>query len=1155
MLKAIPRFAVENPMVMIPIFLVLIGAGIVTYRRLPLQLQPYLENPTVGIIINYPGVSAEDMELYFARPIEQKMTVLAGKTFIRSTSQAGRTEIIIGFEYGSDMTKHKVEVETMLTNVMNELPLSSSNATFPWVVHVANDNVPTLDLWVERDGYNDVRLREFLDNTVRNYLEMTPGVQSILVYGGKRRQIQIVVDRNKLFAHHLGLMDIKNAVDEQDISLAAGELRAPSYDVLVRANERFKNPRDMLNIPLVTEENRTIYLRDVATVKDTYSEVTSAYHLNGKPGILVSLIKQPEVGDKVPIDAVLAKMNQLVQNYPGLHYSIAFNNLDFLQRIIDNAWKEMFLAFLITTFVVLAFLNDLRPTFIVLVTLPAAISAGFIFWHPFGFTVNTPTLMGITFTIGRLVDDSVIMMEVIDRHLRMGKSPRQAAIEGAQEVSGAMVAIGLSSWVAMGPALFLGGTMGTGFQGMTAPMIFANLMSTSFSLTLTPMLFAYLVRPRTAETKTLIDYADIGLTFLMRPFTWLWQKAEWLHLIGLNWALEHRVLVLAIAVATLYAGWAVWPTLGWEGMPLQDTGEAVGEVEMWPGTSFEDTQKAVSHIEKELLRNPEIKLVSTQIGNEPSLGTAPNTTYFGGYGVRTLNMADFKLTLTPTDTRDCQFYNQWADHFTPLSWVFTPCDERSGRTIWTILDTTQAQILHTVPDIRSLWFMEMGATPVNSARAPVEGIIKGDDLKVISQLGEQGLQVAERTPGLVQPFTSWSLTFPEYHLNIDRTRAHQLGLTVPQIAMQAYYALNGGMTGVFFDPTDLYRHSRYLIRYQPGQRLTPEDIGQVELKTPSGKFVPLKELATLDRRDGTEVVYKEDLKYAISVMAQYREVGLKMATAGLIMGMKTTLPLPKGYTVEPKGMMLDMLDNIYRLYNGLYLSVGILFILLLLQTRSMVSTLAIMTEAPLEWMGAIFFLHYRDFHWSPPVLWGFMLATVMVMATGILLIDKLVQTREAGVDRRRAVLTAGPIRLRPVLMTAMTAAAAFIPPAFAPPTGMDRFRPIASVLVGALISSTTLGLIIVPTFYTILDDAAQFLRKVYTGKPMERELSAEEFVARLPQLPTEVLWEMRQVDHYKPGVYGFDASLITPVLEEKERAERQALGLEEPEQATAAAGS
>ncbi|WP_447973849.1 efflux RND transporter permease subunit [Nitrospira sp. Kam-Ns4a] len=1098
-LRKLPILAVEKPMLMIPVILLMVVGGVYTYGKTVRELQPYLENPTVGIIINYPGVAAEDMEAYFARPIEQKMTVLDEVTFIRSNSQEGRTEIIVGFEYYSDMNKHKVEVQTLLSNMLNELPIDKDNTTNPWVVHVANDNVPILDLNISREGYDEVRLREFVENTLRDRLEAIPGVQSAIPYGGKRRLILVEVDRDKLAAYPFGLMDIKTALEQQHISRAAGKLRNPEADILVRADERFRNPLELNDIPIVTVGDRVVYLRDVAEVKDTFAEVTSAYHFNGKPGLLIQIVKQPEASDYTVIERIIGSedtgwvkslkaflglatdrqpglMDEFVKEFPGLKYEVAYNRKAFLETIIDNAWQEMMLAFIMTGIVVLIFIQTITPTFIVLVTLPAAVAASFMFFPLAGQTINTPTLMGITFVIGRLVDDSVVLIEVINRHLKFGKTPKEAAIDGSQEILLANILSALTFMIALTPNLVLRGTMGTGFRGMTWPMVFAMFFSAFLSLTLNPMMAAYLYKP---YQERLANPLDRILRVLLYPFTKLIEGTVWLYRHVLALALDHRVIVVALAASSMYIAYKIWPTLGWEGMPLQDTAQAVGEVEAWPGTSFQETEKIVSKIEEILLRQAEVKLVSTQIGFEPAFGT-----YFSGFGVRTVNRAFFKITLTNKEERVCQFYNRWADHIPGLSLLFQPCSTLSDRDIWQILDGVQQEAMESIPGIRSLWLMEMGATPVNTARAPVEAVIRGQDLETLAKIGDQALQIAKRTPGVVQPFTSWSLSMPQYHLKIDRVRAKELGLAVPQVAMQAYYALNGGMTSEFFKPEEGYRHSRFLIRYKPEQRLTPEDLEQVMLKTADGRQVPLKEVAVLELKDGTDLVYKEDLQYAMSVLGQYRGIGLKMATAGVIMGLKTSIPLPKGYTVQPKGLMLDMLDNLYRLYAALALAIVILLFLLLLQTQSWVGTIAILMDAPLEVFGAIYFLYWRGMYWSPPVVWGLTIATAAVMATGIYLIDIIEQQRAEGLSRREAVINGGAIRLIPVLMTAITFTAAFIPPMFAPPTGMDRFRPIATALIGAMVSSTALSLIVVPVTYTLLDDLKEFLCRVYTAKPV-----------------------------------------------------------------------
>ena len=248
MLKNLPRFAVEHPMVMIPIFLALIGGGYIAYTNLPQELQPYVESPTVGVIIRFPGVSAEDMEASFARPIEQKVSVLDDIQFIRSTSQEGRAEVDIGFSYGSDMNKNKVSVQTLLSNMLNELPLDKDNTSNPWVVHVDAQNVPILDLSISRPGWDDIRLREFIENTIRDAFEKLPGVQSAIPYGGKRRQIQVVVDRDKLGAYGLSILKVKQAIDTTYLNRASGRLTNARGEFLVRIMQRYDDPTKLVVI-------------------------------------------------------------------------------------------------------------------------------------------------------------------------------------------------------------------------------------------------------------------------------------------------------------------------------------------------------------------------------------------------------------------------------------------------------------------------------------------------------------------------------------------------------------------------------------------------------------------------------------------------------------------------------------------------------------------------------------------------------------------------------------------------------------------------------------------------------------------------------------------------------------------------------------------
>ena len=1072
------RWSVKNPLIVTILTITFVGIGIYSFFTLPVEMQPYVESPVVGIITRYPGVSAEDMETYITRPIEQRMGLLDDVRWIRSTSQEGRSEVAVEFNYGTDMKKNLVTVQTLVNQLINELPIDRANTTMPRVVHIDAQNMPILDLNISRKGWDEVRLREFVENELRDRFESLPGVQSAIPFGGKRREVQIVVDRNKLAAYRFSILQIKEAVDKTNYSRSGGRVTARGQEFLVRTDERIRDPAELLSVPIGRFQDRLVYLKDVAKVIDTFAEVRSAYHFNGKPGILLTIVKQPWMGDPQVTEPALKLAKEFEREYPGLKIDVAFNRTETIELFIRGGVWELFLAVVATTLVITIFLQKLSFIAMAALTIPLATIFGLTFFKPFGLTINTPTLMGLTFVIGRLVDDAIVILDVVARHRAMGKDPVAATLDGMEEIKIPLVAAPISFVIVLFPMNVLGGAMGAGFYGMTMPMILANIGSLILAFTFNPMLLVKTFEWFGEwEERSWINRAiNKGLT----PVTWLINAMEMAYRQTLRWSLDHRLVVVGIAASSLYLALTVFPLLGWEMMPFQDTGIAAGEMEAWSGTSSEETEKMVSQLEKILLKQPEILKVSTMIGQEPVQGT-----FFTGYGVRTINKANFKITLTEKGQRVCLFYERWLD---PLTGA---CSRKTGRSIWEILDKAQREAMTTVPGIRSLWLMEMGATPVNSARAPVEIVFQGPDLKATFDLAREGERIAQRTPGVYQPTTSASYDQPQYFIRVKKRRAHELGLTVRDITVQAYYALNGGKTAEFFKPPGGQRHSRILIRYRKDQRLTLEDLEQALITAPGGRQIPLKAVADVERRLGADIVSKQGLRYAVSVVGQYRDLGLKEATMGVIMGSRMSLNLPKGYTVGPKGLMLEMMDNLDRLNNGLTIALFILFLVLMVQMRSVSNAIVVMMAAPLELVGAFGLLYIRGFSYSPPVLWGLTIATVIVMATSIYLVDKIEHERAQGKSRREAILIAGPIRLRPIIMTAGTTAAAFLPPMFAPPAGMDRFMPIATAMVGAIATSTVLTLIVVPVVYDIFEDVKEFFRKLYSKETSESKIPGE----------------------------------------------------------------
>jgi len=1074
----LPRYAVQNPVVIGVIAVAMLAAGLFAIATTPSRLQPYVESPAIGIEIAFPGMSAEDMATFFAEPIEKQVEVVKGVQDIRSTSQEGHTEIALVFPYGTDMKRALTETESLVNSFLNSIPQDRANATIPWVVHIDQNNIPILDFAVSRPGWDPVRLREFASNTLHDRFQQVPGVQSVIVWGGKRRQVQIVVDRTKVAAYGLSILDVKQRIDQFMVSRAAGRTTNPHGDWLVRINDAATERRlpELERVPVGMTHNSVVYLRDVATVKDTYAEERSAYHYDGHAAILVSIVQVPDAATPAVVTGAEQLARQLETAYPGLHLAVAFNQNDYISLIIHNAARELVLALLITSLVVLLFLRDLRSTFIVFVTLPTSVLFGLFLFRPWGITINTPSIVGFIFVLGRLVDDSVILLDVVHRRLKRGESPRDAAVNGAGEVMTALIATSLSFWAALLPLSFLGGSMGAMFADMNIPMVMANIGSTFLALTLNPLMAAHLFKhvadERASTGQRVVDWITAPVD---RGMAWL----ERVYRRTLELSIEYRLVALALAVVSVFVAAAILRVLPEEMVPGEDTGISIGQVAAPPGTPFPKFERMVSRVEQIVQRQrdtngtPVVEKVSTLLGQEPQ-----ESTYFTGYGLPDWVTATLKITYTPSDTRRL--------------------------TIWQLQDRIVAQVRQQVPGVRYLWFKEMGATPVATARSDVEVSVLGPRLAGTYALGQRLLQVAYQVPGPTMIYPNMTMTEPQLRIVVDQTRAAELGLPPLAIAQQAYYALQGGFTGQFFQPAEAWRQSRILIRYAGTQRIGPQDIGQVMLTLPGGRQIPLKSVARVEWTRGADYIVRKNQQYDYTVFAEYNHaLGLQQTVQNLVMNaMQQLAPLPQGYTVAPSGVMPEMMDSMARLNQGLLGAVGLIFLYLVFQYRSVAMSLVMMTAIPLEAVGAMIFLYARHLAYSTLVLWGLEVLVGIVLSNGILLIDRAVKNEQAGMTPREAILEAGPTRLRPILMTALATMAAWVPFMFWPPTGMQKFKPIATGMVGGMVGNIFMTLVIIPALYILTHELVAFFRSVYLeGAPAAAPPERGRTAPAHPRLP------------------------------------------------------
>lgn len=1107
-LNRIPQWSIEHPYAVVAFFVAMIALAWISIGRMPRRFAPYVESPMVGVVTMMPGLSSQEMETYISKPIEEQLVNVKGVRYVRSTSQDGFSIVTLEFPYGTNMQRAQTDIQSLMNVVQSNLPATGANLKPSFIVPIDPLNLPILSLSIEGDasqGWNLTKVREFTDNTVVRRLKSVQDVYAVVPFGGYRRQLQVIVDRAKLSGYGLSILDVRNAIDRANVSASGGTLTSGDREGIVRVETKAATAEDVMSYPVSTAGAassaapsagggamgmggsfsasptpnaqrptpnafpRVIYVRDVAKVVDTHWERRSGYdyldNVDGKvrPSISASVIQNPGASSAQIVPAVMGVVKELEAENPGIKFNVAYDNAHFVGILFDNVWHELGIAIILTGLALMLFLGEWRGTLIAMITLPTSLAMAVLMMVPFGMTFNSGTLIGLLLSIGRLVDDSIIDIHAVERHLKMGKDPKRATVEGIAEVRVAVIASTLMIVLALLPLIFSGGIVGLMFVELVWPLIFGLLASMFVSFTLTALLASKFLRPesvRDQERKRPI----LGLLYrVLDPFQRGLDRMENGYRRLIDWLLKHRFANFTRVLATLILGFSFYYFLGSEMMPLADTGQASAFLEMQPGTSFAGTESAVKQIEGIIRKHPEIQKASIEMGAESMFETW--SPFFTGYQMPAANGAAMMLT-------------------------FSDKDERKN-TIFNVIDSIQKEALLTVPGIRRFQIKEMGSDVMATAAAPIHVNIYGTDLKELDILGQQVQRVAEKMPEMFQPSRTWAMGVPDYRIQVDLQRAQQVGLSPAQIAEQAYYATRGGLTSEFFRLPNL-RQNTILVRYEGDVRRTPQDLEQLYISAPDGRQIPLKSVATIVPTQAPTAIEHDGLRRVIGVTGYYR-IG-NLPSMDVVMNLVANayggnkqlgiqpVNFPAGYGIEMRGDMTQMMDSFKRLVGGLCLSLVMMYLVLVVQFRGFLQPLQMIASLPLELAGVFVALFLAHQSFSTVSILGIIVLTGMDITTAVLMIDLVMKYRDRGIPRNEAIRRACPDRLRPILMTAGITLLVMIPVAFAPKTGLDAYQPLAMAVVGGLISGTILSLFDIPIMHTYVDDFVRWLNKTFLSR-------------------------------------------------------------------------
>ncbi len=1035
---SIASFAVTRPVAVTMRIAALVLLGTVCFFRLPVDLLPDVTFPTISVTTQWPNVAPEEIEAQVTRPIERAVSQSPNMYQVSSSSTEGNSTVRIQFRWGTDIGRAAVDVLQLVERARRSFPSDPTLQT-PIVTKMDPNQMPILVFGVS--GIDDpVKLRTLLDNQVSPIIDSANGVASATITGGQQRAIIVDVDPMKLQSHRLSLRDVTTRIAQENMNLPAGIGKQGKTEYIIRSLGWFTDPDEIRRIPLGSFDGQLVSLGDVATVRDASDEPRIFARMNGKPAVSLMITKQSGVNTVATAKAVFEKIETVKKLYPQLKFGLAFNQSQFIENSVKNVRDAAIIGGILAILILLFFLRNIRSTLVVALSIPVSIISTFALMYMCGFTINTMSLGGLALATGLIVDDAVVVLENIFRHIeRDKKSAREAAISGTNEILSAVVASTWTVMVVFLPLLLIKGQSGQMFTQFALVVIFSLAVSLLDATTVVPMLATRLISGE-AHAENLASAASHP-NVLMRIFH---RFGEWLDALdsvyrkGLQWAIHRRLLTLGIAGAITAGSFVLVPFIGSELMPMSDSGDFNISIKMPVGTALSETDKAMRRIEGILAKNPNIETALATIGSGGRGGSSPRP-YQGSFTVKL--------------KKDCKV---------PTVDVIASLRKDLKRLPGANARPSQNDIVSRV---------------MSGGDQNIEIDIFGEDLATLSSLGKEVTGRVRAIPGLENVDVNWQEAMPEIQWKVDRDKAQQLGLSFSDIAGTINTATNGSIASYYQEKGFQYP---IIVEVPASYRKTVSEMSDLPIagsKTGGlSQQIVLSQVATPSYGLGPSEITRLDRQRYIAVtgVPQGRSAGEVQADVAAAI---KDLSLPPGYYWDWGTNQKRRADEFGGMGLAVILAIGLIYMLLASQFESFIHPLTILLSVPLVGSGVILALFLSDRSFGLTAFVGLLMLVGIVVKNGILLVDYTNTLRARGMKREDALLTAGPTRLRPILMTACAAVLGMLPLALGLGDGSEVQAPMATVVIGGLLTSTILTLFVVPAVYSLLDDAALMCRR------------------------------------------------------------------------------
>jgi len=1020
-----------------PVFALMMSAaiivlGIASYRQLGLDLMPKTDFPMVVVMTSLPGASAEEIETQITKPVEEIVNTIAGIDELRSSSQQGSSRVVITFVLERDIEDAVQDVRDKVSTITNRFPRD----TLPPVIQKMDpDANPILTIAVSGNR-SQKEISQIVDKQIKQVLETVPNVGEVTFTGDRHREIQLLLDKDRMNAYGLTVEQVRNAVQRQNVEIPGGSFRTDNSEIALRTMGRIQNVEDFNKIIIAYNGGSVITFQDIGRVLDTVEEPNSVSRLDGRDAVSLNIRKQSGTNTVEVVDAVLARLERIKQTLPpDIHVQTTRDQSTFIRRSFEEIQHHLILGGLFASIVVLLFMRNWRSTVIAALAIPTSIIGTFTLMKAFGFTMNNMTMLALSLATGIVIDDAIVVLENIFRYVEEKRVlPREAASKATSEIGLAVMATTLSLVVIFLPVAFMTGQIGQYFYSFGIVSASAFMISMFVSFTLTPALCGVWLRSTDAKLKASKS----------RGF---YAAKDRSYGYPLGWSLRHRMIIVVIALAVSASAAVLFPRIGKELVPDDDQSEYSVNVRLPRGTSFARTDEYIRPIEEMIRKMPEVRTVFTTV-NPAS--------------------ANFYVGLTPLEERRVSQQELMRNTRMALRQFRDARISVSGGTDISGSSTAGGR----------------GGGGANR----VQLLIQGPDIQQLQTYVQELLAKIRTIPGIVDADTNFEATAQELRVRIDRTRAADLGVSIDTLATSLRLLVGGDEVSKYKEGDDQFAVK---LRLDERFRNDPATMGDLLVPGAGGRPLRVSDVATLSLEPGPATIDRYNRQRQVSLNGGLDGIPLQTAI-NEVQKKVDEMNLKPGYSAVFgfSARILTQASNDFLV--AVILAVVFIYMVLASQFNSFIHPLTIMTAIPLSLPCGLFALMLFGMTVNVYSAIGLMMLFGIVKKNSILQVDYTNTLIAQGMPRDEAIVTANHVRLRPILMTTIAIVAGMLPIAFGRGAGSGSRASMAITIIGGQTICLLLTLLVTPVIYSLFDDAKLFLKRLRTAKQeKEKEPVAE----------------------------------------------------------------